>query len=187
MLIKMKKFLLLWVLTFPLMASAQVYPFTGSGLKLMKPDIDKVTGDTVWKTSANRIADQGSMRKPDILEYVTMKRKGHVALFIYLTKGGNKPDLFSIKKGGKMIIKFSDSTTVALHSAATDTAVLDASQKNTVLCWGIYNLDPDEVPVLKNNAVASIKIETSIGTLNYEVKEKNSTLIANQLALITGK
>lgn len=169
------------------MASGQVYPFTGWGPKLMKPDIDKVTGDTIWKTSAGRIADQGSNRKPDILECQVIKKKGHIALFIFLTKGDNKPDLFSIKKGSRMIVKFTDSTNVALRSATADTTVLDASQKNTVLCWGPYNLHPDEVPILENNMVASIQIETSMGIFNYEVKEKSSKLIAKELALIAEK
>ncbi|WP_374950406.1 hypothetical protein [Mucilaginibacter sp.] len=108
----MKKSLLIITLLFPFIASAQ---------KLQKPAIDKLTGDTTWTTSREKLFLHGN--------YLT--GQGEAALcFLRAAKGSkdliinlqvmNKSNYPSMVTGSKAYFKFADNSTVVLTCAAND-------------------------------------------------------------------
>ena len=173
----MKKFLLLLTLIGPLIASAQKL--------IKKPDIDKTTGDTTWKTSLDRIYNEGTFSAADMLECSIMRKKNSYGLFTFMSRSGNKRIHFSIQK--RLTIKFTNNSTLVLEASriGVDTTQAYDFPKKLDICWAIYRLTSADVSILKDNTITDIQIETSKGNLDYAIKEKNSDLIAKQLAIIT--
>jgi len=163
-----------------------VYPLITSGQKLIKkPDVDKVTGDSTWKTSVDHIYNEGTFSSADMLESCILKKKNAFGLLIYISRSGKNRIHFSIQK--KLTFKFTNNATLVLEASliGIDTNHTDSFPKRLDLCWALYKLTSVDISILKDNVIAEIEVETSAGNLDYKIKEKNSGIIAKQVALIT--
>ena len=74
----------------------------------------------------------------------------------------------------------SDGSVISLPSRA------DYHSKKSSLgfgCWlfAFYTLSPAAIENIKNGTIVSIRIETSMGSFDYPLKEKAGTIIVEQL------
>ena len=104
----MKKLLLITILYCPILASAQ---------KLLKPDIDRVSGDTAWTTSKEKLYVHLNFltQQGEGLEcYVT--KKGKSIALILMPQTMNEQSVFTITDGQKAYLKFKDNSSVVLQA-----------------------------------------------------------------------
>jgi len=159
--------------------------------KMQKPIIDKITGDTTWRTSRERICTKTNFLGSDILFTYALKTKATTLLAFSLINGQG-PIIFSINEGNKAILKLKDGKIITLTSLVSRTSDIDfamiggidASSSSNL---AFYKIDNDAITVLKNGKIAVIRIETSKGNFDYEIKDRNSEIIGKSLALIIGK
>jgi hypothetical protein len=175
----MKKiFYVIIVACLPILASAQ---------KLVKPDVDKLTGDTTYKTSFEDISDNNTVRGTDELSCSAMVKNNKYALFFYIYSGNTKSSLFSIHKGSSLTVKLVNDSTITLWSLTDRTSTPLKVSPHRNACSGLYILSTDEISALKNNPITDIKIKTSNGVLDYELKDKKSLSISKQITLLTNR
>jgi hypothetical protein len=173
------KVILLFLLLLPTSTFAQ---------RKLKYDILKESGDTVFYTSEERLyvsagdtygtgrdkrSTVGDYLKSTVLKYTT----GFALEFAIQTGRTNS---FSIYAGQAAKLIMSDGAVISLPSRA------DYSSKKSSLgygCWlfAFYTLSSSSIEKIKTGTIASIRIETSMGSFDYPLKEKAATIIIEQL------
>ena len=161
---------------------------TAFAQRKLKYDIIKESGDTVFSTSEERLfisagdtygsgrdkrSTVGDYLKSTVLKYTT----GFALEFSIQTGRSNS---FSIYKGQVAKLIMSDESVISLPSRA------DYSSKKSSMgygCWlfAFYTLPPAAIETIKNGTIAEIRIESSMGSFDYPLKEKARTIIAEQL------
>ena len=173
------KCLLLFLLLLPVTIIAQ---------RKLKYDISKESGDTVFYTSEERLYvsagdTYGTGRDKrstigDYLKSTVLKYPNDFALEFSIQTG--RTNSFSIYAGQSAKLIMSDGTIISLSSRA------DYSSKKSSMgygCWlfAFYTLSSSYFENIKNGTIASIRIETSMGSFDYPLKEKAQMIIAEQL------
>ena len=154
----------------------------------LKYDIIKETGDTVFYTKEEKLyvsagdsygSRNNKMRTVgDYLKSTVLKNPtGFVLEFAIQTGRSNS---FSIYTGQLAKLIMSDGSVVSLPARA------DYSSKKSSMgygCWlfAFYSLSSPAVETIKNGSLSSIRIESSMGSFDYPLKEKTATTIAGQL------
>ena len=173
------KYLLIYLLLFQTTAFAQ---------RKLKFDVIKGSSDTVFYTSDERLyvtagdsygtgrdkrTTVGEYLKSTVLKYPT----GFAMEFSIQTGRTNS---FSIYAGQLAMLKLSDGSVINLKSRGDYT-----SKKSSMGygCWmyAFYTLPASAMETLKNATVTSIRIESSMGSFDYPLKEKAGTIIAEQV------
>ena len=167
-----------------------LFPFIVSAQKLLKPNIDKISGDTTWLTSKEKLYLHGN--------YLTGQGEG-VLCWVEKSKGikvlglnpqtVNQRDVFSIPKGQKAYLKLGDNTTITLNSLTSDIGNSHVGIAGDYVisggsAIGFYVLTDEAVQKIKANPVVFVRIETSTGNFDCDIKSKNAELIKKQLELI---
>lgn len=173
------------ILTIIILMLTQTLSFSQRKIKF---DIIKQSGDTIFYTPDERIyvsagdsygsgrdkrSTVGDYLKTSVLKYTT----GFVLQFAIQTGRTNS---FSIYNGQYAKLFLNDGTTVTINSRN------DYSSKKSSMgygCWifAYYTLTPSTIETLKTASVKSIRVETSMGTFDYPLKEKFWDTIAEQL------
>ncbi len=161
---------------------------TAFAQRKLKYDIIKESGDTVFYTSEERLfisagdtygsgrdkrSTVGDYLKSTILKYTT----GFALEFAIQTGRSNS---FSIYKGQVAKLIMGDGSAISLTSRA------DYNSKKSSMgygCWlfAFYTLPANAIETIKNGTIAEIRIESSMGSFDYPLKEKGRTIIAEQL------
>lgn len=161
---------------------------TAFAQRKLKYDIIKESGDTVFYTSEERLyisagdtygtgrdkrSTVGDYLKSTVLKYTT-----GFALELAIQTG--RTNSFSIYKGQAAKLIMSDGSIISLPSRA------DYSSKKSSMgygCWlfAFYTLPAGVIETIKNGIITEIRIESSMGTFDYPLKEKARTIIAEQL------
>ncbi|MBD1392654.1 hypothetical protein [Mucilaginibacter glaciei] len=174
----MKKLILIIVLFLPFIASAQ---------KLQKPTIDKLTGDTTWTTSREKLFMHGN--------YLT--GQGEVALcFLRAAKGSkdliinlqvvNKSNFPSMLTGSKAYFKLADNSTIPLTCAANDYHISGSDLAVAGSAYGLYTLTANDIAKLTSSDLTFLRVETTSGNFDCDIKPKNAEMFKKQFALIAG-
>lgn len=170
---------------------ALLFPCFASGQSKLKYDIIKETGDTIFYTKEQMVSSSpgtsrgyGRDRQSvigDHLKTTVMKFKHGFVLRLSIQTGSTNS--FSIYSGQAAKLFLSDGTTLTL------TCRSDNSAKKSSLGYGSwafvsYGLPASAMTTLSGNGVGvtSIRVETSRGSFDYPIKEKNRKIIAEQIA-----
>jgi hypothetical protein len=177
----MKKLLLILFLFLPFIVSAQ---------KLLKPNIDKISGDTVWSTSTDKLYLHGNyltQQGEAVQCFVVKIHNVHILYMIPQTL--NEQSVFSIDKGQKAYLKFSDKSLITLTNdkyKISDANVFEAG--NTVNDKGSitvsYILTDDDIKIINNADLTFVRFETSNSNFDCDIKPKFAELIRKQIALV---
>lgn len=161
---------------------------TAFAQRKLKYNIIKESGDTMFYTSEERLyvsagdtygtgrdkrSTVGDYLKSSVFKYPT----GFALEFSIQTGRTNS---FSIYAGQTAKLIMSDGSVISLPSRS------DYSSKKSSMgygCWlfAFYTLSSSSIEKIKNGIITSIRIETSMGSFDYPLKEKAGTIIAEQL------
>jgi hypothetical protein len=181
-----KKIILIAISLMPCMVTAQ---------KLLKPSIDKITDDTTWATSKEKIYAH--------LNYLTSQGNG---IYCWVKKVSsikekilalnpqrvNEGVVFSIEQGQNAYLKLSDKSIITLTAIVGDTGATNVDViAHTVIATGsaigYYLLSDEDVEKIKSSPVTFIRVETSTGDFDGDVKPKNGNLIKKEIELVEKK
>ncbi len=161
---------------------------TAFAQRKLKYDISKESGDTVFYTSEERLSvsagdTYGTGRDKrstvgDYLKSTVLKYASGFALEFSIQTG--RTNSFSIYAGQTAKLIMSDGSVISLPGRA------DYSSKKSSMgygCWlfAFYTLSSSAVEKIKIGTIASIRIESSMGSFDYPLKEKAGRIIAGQL------
>jgi hypothetical protein len=160
--------------------------------KLEKPRIDKITGDTTYETSRERICTNTGFFGSDILFVTFNKVKGNIIASFHILRTNANSHIFSINKGNRAIIKYKDGTTTILNAIVSQIADGNVSSYGNIVTSdvqvdGLYDITTNDVNSLIKNDLTIIRIETSVGNIDYEINAKHSAVINKCVSLISGK
>ena len=154
----------------------------------LKYEISKESGDTVFYTSDERLYisagdtyGSGSNKRTTVGDYLkstVLKYPGGFALEFSIQTG--RTNSFSIYTGQSAKLIMEDGSVITLQSRS------DYNSKKSSMgygCWifAFYTLSSAAIETLKNGSVSSIRVESSMGSFDYPLKEKAGTIIAEQL------
>ncbi|TWR26412.1 hypothetical protein FPZ43_14705 [Mucilaginibacter pallidiroseus] len=177
----MKKFLLILITVLPTTLFAQ---------KLLKPAVDKITGDTTWNTSKEKLYIHGNYltgQAEGVITWVKVNKLGKALILNPQTT--NQRSVFMLTKDDKAYLKLSDNTTITLVCATNDIGRSGAflAGDNVITngsAFGIYDLTPEDIEKLSTTALTFLRIESSSGNFDCEIKSKNAEMFKKQFALV---
>lgn len=173
----MKKLLLTIIVLMPLALFAQ---------KLTKPVVDKLTGDTTWSTSKEKLYLHGNYltgQAEGIVCWVSsFKRSKSLILNLQTTNQRNYPTMNS---GSKAYFKMADNSTVTLTCSANDYGISGSNVVVSGSAFGLYDISAEDIAKLSAGKLTFIRVETTAGSFDCDIKPKNAEMFKNQFALIT--
>jgi len=161
---------------------------TAVAQRKLKYTISKETGDTVFYTNEERLYvaagdtyGTGNDKRTTVGDYLkstVLKNSNGLVLELSLQTG--RTNSFSIYTGQTARLVLQDGTIVNLPCRADYT-----SKKSSMGygCWlfAFYTLSASAIETLKNGTITSIRVESSMGSFDYPLKEKAGAIIAGQL------
>ncbi|WP_074487658.1 hypothetical protein [Mucilaginibacter polytrichastri] len=181
------------ILTLFTITALSIYS-TAKAQKLEKPSIDKMTGDTTFKTTAERIYTSISWSggETDILYSYAAKVKGDKFLILHINiTNGKHSSVFAINKGSKTYLKLFDGSIIEMQPGTNEISEgqvfpggLGLNPNTRGDAYPIFELSPNLIDKLKSSEIKMIRIETSNGNMDFELKDKNSKVIAKEIELI---
>lgn len=158
-----------------------VFTCTANAQKKLKYDIIKETGDTLFRSSEEKIYTKAGTR-PAIGEYLkTTVYKSSTGYRLCFSIQTGRTNIFTISKGAAATILLEDGTSVILSSRSFN------QSKNSVMGYGCYMFAFYELPYtarqqLQSSNVKTITLQASIGEMYYEIKGKFGDAIGEQIA-----
>ena len=161
---------------------------TAFAQRKLKYDINKESGDTVFYTNDERLYvsagdtyGSGSNKHSTVGDYLkstVLKYSTGFALEFSIQTG--RTNSFSIYAGQSAQLIMSDGSAISLPSRS------DYNSKKSSLgygCWlfAFYTLSSTAIEKIKTGTIHSIRIESSMGSFDYPLKEKARGIIAEQL------
>ncbi|MDO3642566.1 hypothetical protein [Mucilaginibacter sp. L3T2-6] len=171
----MKKYILIIITT--------ILSLSANAQKLEKPIIDKITGDTTFSTKTEVLANPFALIQHAIT-VSTIRTKNEVLLSFHLKDALNI--YYSVLKGDTTVIKFTDGRLLKITAALdSHSSFLSGGTLTYVGSDIYYALSGQEMDILKNKKIAFIRIMTSKGAFDYDIKNGKSEIVKKQLELIT--
>jgi hypothetical protein len=153
--------------------------FMASAQKKLKMDVTK-NGDTIYSTQEERLYVKAGATKSrgEHLKCSIYKTNQKYRLYFFVETG--RTSVFTIGSGAAAEITLSDGTVVTIYS------VSNAQSKVSAIAYGAwlycsYELDRNSRQLLKDSKVTAIRINASMGPMDYEIKDKFSEVIGEQL------
>lgn len=179
----MKINLLIAILLLPLIVSAQ---------KLLKPDVDKISADTTWATSEEKLYFHGNFFtvQGEAVTFQVMKFSNSNGEVLALSPQSlNMGEELSIGKNQNAFLKLSDNTIITLrsetdddgYSAYTFIAHNPVQSTNTI---AFYALPDAAIEKIKTFRLVFLRIETSEGNFDCDIKPKNAAKLVKAIELI---
>jgi hypothetical protein len=155
--------------------------FDANAQKKLKYDIIKETGDTLFRSSEERIYTKAGT-KPAIGEYLkttVYKSKNGFSLCFSIQTG--RTNIFTISKSTAATIQLEDGTAVTVYSKTFN------QSKNSVMGYGCYMFAFYDLPYaarqkLQSSNIKTITLQASVGEMYYEIKGKFGDTIAQQIS-----
>ncbi len=159
--------------------------FSVKAQKLEKPVIDKISGDTTWlakeQTLANPFTIPGHFLAGNIV-----KGKNYWAIYFHLRDGLDIH--YYVSKGDKAIIKFADGKLLEILSIFNaHSSIIPYATPPVAESFLGFDLPEEAISALENGKISVIRIQTSKGDFDYDIKDSKSEIIKKQLELIAKK
>jgi hypothetical protein len=179
----MKLNLLIIIFLLPLIVSAQ---------KLIKPDVDKISGDTTWSTSEEKLYFHGNFltAQGEAVTFQIVKFSNTRGKVLVLTPQSlNMGEELSIAKNQKAYLKLSDSTIITLISGTDDNenskfTFIAHNPAQSSHATAYYDLPDEAIEKLKSYTLVFLRIETNEGNFDCDIKPKNAAKLLKAIALI---
>lgn len=173
----MKKYILIAAIaTLALKANAQ---------KLEKLSIDKITGDTTFATKEQVLANPFTIPGHYLAGNIA-KGRGYCLLYFHLKDGLNIR--YYVMKGDKAIIKLTDGKLIEIEAVGnTYSSFIPDASPAVAESFLAFDLKDSDVAELRNGKIAVIRINTSKGPFDYDIKDGKSEVLKKQLELIMKK
>ncbi|MBO9657289.1 MAG: hypothetical protein J7527_00535 [Chitinophagaceae bacterium] len=154
--------------------------------KKLKMDVIKESGDTIWSTSEQRIYIQAGGPKAvgDYLKTTVLKTKAGYSLGLEIQTG--RTNTFTIGRGAAADIELIDGTIVTLQSNSDNASRISRLNYGCYI-FAYYRVDAGAFKQLQASPVKMIRIHASIGNMDYQIREKFSEAIQEQLIRISQK
>jgi hypothetical protein len=171
--------------------SALLLPFIVFAQKLDKPRIDKITNDTTFFTTTEKVAGGNgafSLSNEDIQVYVS-KSKGDIGLHVIVGLNVSNYKRFHASRGNVVIVKLVDNSIINLTNIDDVTAERKGGGTLATgrMCWtGELSTHVDKVDINKilSSVVTVIRVQTDEGNLDFDIKSKGSDIIKKSFTLI---
>ena len=160
-------------------------PFVASAQKLLKPSIDKLNGDTVWSTSKEKLYLHGN--------YLTGQGEG-VICWVRSYKGSkslvlniqttNQKSYPTMTAGSKANFKLADNSIVTLTCSNNDYNISGSSVAVAGSAFGMYDVSDEDISKLTSGNLMFLRVETTIGNFDCDIKSKNAEMFKKQFLLI---
>ena len=175
----MKKHVILSIVTFIVFGTVS---FT-YGQKLEVNKVDDFTNNTVKRTSWERITM--NMGFTSYFRFSQINANNYFDLKLMLASGS----VFAIDKNQKIMFKLDNGELVTLHNLEYVITCRGCGAKGYIGsdAQGIktsYPIDKEQFEKIMNNTVVKIRIYTTDGYIENDIKEKNAKKISNALKLI---
>lgn len=149
--------------------------------KSVRVIVDKITGDTLLITGLDKLYSKASFSGTvgEQLKSAVSKSKSGIALTLWVQTA--KSSIFSVDTGDKAIIKLENDEVITLNllqDVVSDYSEISYGSKS----MSHYILTEKDIKSLSSSDVKIIRIESSLGNLDYELKEKFKGTIKNQLS-----
>lgn len=158
-----------------------VFSSNGHSQKFEK-SIDKFTGKilyyTPFETIYRKLGSNGDAGEKVSFSY--LKVNDSIFLYLSLRIGGNR--LFSINENQTLYLKPVNGESIKIQASTNQISNLDPS--NNVQATYIsqtYFLGDNELQILRSSKIEAIRIEHISGNLDFEIKDKYSSLFSKLL------
>lgn len=163
--------------------------------KLLKPEIDKISGDTTWKTSSEALyAKVTLVGANEVVGIHAEKLGGTVYIAELAIMKPKSSQQYTISQGSKFILKFTDKTLLTLEAAKDNLVEKTGSNTTTFgsvaegfITHTIYALSKDALEKLSTGSIEFVRIESSAGNIDYDVKPKLAEKVQKAFQLIKSK
>ncbi|HAL82042.1 MAG TPA: hypothetical protein DCO83_07250 [Mucilaginibacter sp.] len=167
-------------------------PFIVSAQKLLKPDVDKISGDTTWSTSEEKLYFHGNFltAQGEDVTFQVVKFSNAKGLVLVLTPQSlNMGEDLSIVKNQKAYLKLSDKTVITLASGTDDGGnskytFIEHTPAQSSHATAYYDLPDAAIEKLKTLTLVFLRIETNEGNFDCDIKPKNAAKLVKAIALI---
>jgi len=162
-----------------LFASMALAALNVNAQKLEKPEIDKISGSITVSTKEEILANPFVWIR-HFLACSIIKGRGYYAIYFHLREG--LETYYKVAKGDMAVIKFTDGSLMQIS------AIFDEYSSGTVNETGstvAYDLTESDVAILKQSKISVIRINTSDGAYDFDIKDNKSEIIKKQLELLT--
>jgi hypothetical protein len=153
--------------------------FMASAQKKLKMDVTK-SADTIYSTSEERLYVKAGATKSraEHLKCSIYKINERYRLSFFVETG--RTSVFTIGSGAAAEITLSDGAVVTIYSVSGSQSKVSAIAYGAWL-YCSYELDRNSRQLLKDSKVTAIRINASVGPMDYEIKDKFSEVIGEQL------
>ncbi|SHN00184.1 hypothetical protein [Mucilaginibacter sp. OK098] len=153
--------------------------------KLQKPQRDKITGDVTLSVKEQVLSNPFTL-PGHYLAGNMVRGKNYWALYFHLKDGLNI--YYYVLKGDKAIIKFTDGKLLEITSAFdAQSSLISYATPDVTESFLAFELTDDDVAALLSGKLSVIRINTSMGAFDYDIKDSKSEIIKKQLELIAKK
>jgi len=153
---------------------------------------DKLSNDTTWSTSEEKLYFQGNFltAQGEAVTFQVIKfSKTKGAVLVLNPQSLNMGEELSIAKNQKVYLKFSDNTIITLASSTDDDGnakyslvAQDVAQSSSAS--GYYDLSDADIEKFKSKTLTFLRIETSTGNFDCDIKAKNAAMLKKAIGLI---
>ncbi len=160
--------------------------FKLSAQKLQKPQVDKISGDTTWLTSSEKIFAKASFSGTVGEQlYVSSGKVNNTYILLFSIQTG-KTSIFSMEEGQIIYIKLKSGTVVTLTNIKNNLSKYSSvSYGSNSNCY--YQITNEDIDKLSSSNLQFIRLEYSGGTFEYDIKDKFSEEIKKLVLLIKQK
>jgi hypothetical protein len=164
---------------------------TVSAQKLLKPEVDRITGDTTWSTSKNKIYLNGNYlaQQGEAVECFVSKTVKAIVLTL-IPQTLNENSSFTINEGQKAYLKLKDNSLVTLTcqfnlNSQTRRSNVDGTRYSNGILKVPYLISAENIAKIMSADLIFLRIETSNGNFDCDIKSKFAQVIKKQVELIT--
>jgi hypothetical protein len=173
----MKKYLLI--------ALMALTAFNARSQKLEKPVIDKITGDITLSAKEQVLANPFTLPGHYLAGNIA-RGTSYWAIYFHLKDGMDI--YYYVLKGDQAIIKFTDGKLLKISSAFdAQSSIIPYATPPVAESFLAFELTDDDITTLENGKISVIRISTSQGPFDYDIKNSKSEIIKKQLELLTKK
>jgi hypothetical protein len=160
--------------------------FSISAQKMQTPKVDKLTGDTVWQTTTEKLFSKPSFSGTVGEQlYVSAAKIKSIYILSFSIQTG-KTSYFSVDEGQKIYLKLKNDTTLTLVNNTNSTSAYAAiSYGSNTHCN--YPISTEVINKLVMSDVQFVRLEYSDGKFHYDIKDKFSSVLKRLVLLIKEK
>lgn len=154
--------------------------------KLKTNEIDEFTGKVRKEASWETLC----LNSQDYVHVRTYNYNGHITLDLKHMPSNVKIPQYAVEKGAKLMIILEDGTIVTLYNAQH---IYSKNGGGSVGAAGSglpgidpsYPVEGDELELLKSQPIKKMRLITTIGHIEFELKKGKKEMIKNMLELVT--